>query len=189
MSEDYTSIVNERHYHRLQSLLDEARAKGAKVIEVGEKPETAAGRPHTMAPTVVVDATRDMGLLSEEIFGPILPVVPYEGIESAISYVNSAPRHLALYYFGRNNEDRQKVLERTTSGNVTINDTMLHFAQDDLPFGGVGPSGMGAYHGIEGFKSLSHAKGIFEQSNLNFGWTLHPPYGRIFGFITQFLLR
>ncbi len=170
-------------------MLEEARSKGAKVIEVGEKPETATGRPHTLASTIVIGATREMGLLSEEIFGPILPVIPYEGIENAIAYVNAAPRPLALYYFGRDDENRQKVLARTTSGNVTINDTMMHFAQDDLPFGGVGPSGMGAHHGIEGFRALSHAKGVFEQGNLNFGWALHPPYGPLCSFFTQYLLR
>jgi coniferyl-aldehyde dehydrogenase len=188
-SADYTSIINERHYGRLRALLDEARAKGARVIEVGESPEAARSRPHTLAPTVVLDATDDMGLLNEEIFGPVLPIVPYRDIDEAIARINAGPRPLALYYFGGNGEDRRKVLERTTSGNVTINDTLLHYAQDDLPFGGVGPSGMGAYHGIEGFKSLSHAKGIFEQSRWNMTGALRPPFGWLSDFVTRFLLR
>jgi coniferyl-aldehyde dehydrogenase len=188
-SGDYTSVINERHHGRLRALLDEARAGGARVIEVGVNPEAARTRPHTLAPTVVLGATDDMGILNEEIFGPVLPIVPYRDIDEAIARINAGPRPLALYYFGGDGEDRRKVLERTTSGNVTINDTLLHYAQDDLPFGGVGPSGMGAYHGIEGFKSLSHAKGIFEQSRWNLTGALRPPFGWLSGFVTQFLLR
>lgn len=188
-SGDFTSIINERHYGRLRALLDEARAKGAQVIEVGENPEATRTRPHTLPPTVVLGATDDMGILNEEIFGPVLPIVPYRDIDEAIARINAGPRPLALYFFGGNSEDRRKVLERTTSGNVTINDTLLHYAQDDLPFGGVGPSGMGAYHGIEGFKSLSHAKGIFEQSRWNMTGMLRPPFGWLSNFVTWFLLR
>lgn len=188
-SGDFTSIINERHYGRLRALLDEARAKGAQVIEVGENSEATRTRPHTLPPTVVLGATDDMGILNEEIFGPVLPIVPYRDIDEAIARINAGPRPLALYFFGGNSEDRRKVLERTTSGNVTINDTLLHYAQDDLPFGGVGPSGMGAYHGIEGFKSLSHAKGIFEQSRWNMTGMLRPPFGWLSNFVTWFLLR
>jgi coniferyl-aldehyde dehydrogenase len=188
-SADYTAVINDRHYSRLRALIDEARTKGARVVEVGVNPADAASRPHTLAPTVVLDATDDMGLLNEEIFGPVLPIVSYRDIDEAIGRINAGPRPLALYYFGGNGEDRRKVLERTTSGNVTINDTLLHYAQDDLPFGGVGSSGMGAYHGIEGFRSLSHAKGIFEQSRFNFTGALRPPFGWLSGFVTQFLLR
>jgi len=188
-SSDYTSIISERHYSRLGALLDEARAKGAKVVEVGANPEAARSRPHTLAPTVVLGATGDMDLLREEIFGPVLPIVPYRDIDDAITHINAGPRPLALYYFGADGEDRRKVLDRTTSGNVTINDTLLHYAQDDLPFGGVGSSGMGAYHGIEGFRSLSHAKGIFEQSRWNATAALRPPFGWLSAFVTKFLLR
>ena len=188
-SGDFTSVINERHYGRLRALLDEARAKGARVIEVGANPEAARSRPHTLAPTVVLGATADMGILNEEIFGPVLPIVPYRDIDDAIAHINAGPRPLALYYFGGNGEDRRKVLERTTSGNVTINDTLLHYAQDDLPFGGVGASGMGAYHGVEGFKSLSHAKGIFEQSRWNMTGALRPPFGLLTRFVTWYLLR
>jgi coniferyl-aldehyde dehydrogenase len=189
VSADFTSVINERHYGRLSGLLDEARAKGARVIEVGANPESARARPHTLAPTVVLGATGDMGILNEEIFGPILPIVPYRDIGDAIAHINAGPRPLALYYFGGNGEDRRKVLECTTSGNVTINDTLLHYAQDDLPFGGVGASGMGAYHGVEGFKSLSHAKGVFEQSRWNMTGALRPPFGLLTRFVTWYLLR
>ena len=188
-SDNFTSVINERHYDRLRGLLDEARAKGARVIEVGANPEGARARPHTLAPTVVLGATGDMGILHEEIFGPVLPIVPYREIDDAVAHINAGPRPLALYYFGGNGEDRRKVLERTTSGNVTINDTLLHYAQDDLPFGGVGASGMGAYHGVEGFKSLSHAKGIFEQSRWNMTGTLRPPFGLLTRFVTWYLTR
>ena len=130
-----------------------------------------------------------MGVLTEEIFGPVLPIVSYREIDDAIAHINAGPRPLALYYFGGNGKDRRKVLERTTSGGVTINDTLLHYAQDDLPFGGVGASGMGAYHGVEGFKSLSHAKGIFEQSRWNMTGTLRPPFGLLTRFVTWYLTR
>jgi len=170
-------------------MLDEARAKGARVIEVGANPDGARHRPHTLAPTVVLGATADMAVLTEEIFGPVLPVVAYRKIEDAIAHINAGPRPLALYYFGSKGSDRAKVLERTTSGNVTINDTLLHYAQDDLPFGGVGGSGMGAYHGIEGFQSLSHARGIFEQSRWNMTGAMRPPYGTLTRFVTWYLMR
>jgi coniferyl-aldehyde dehydrogenase len=188
-SDDFTSVINERHFDRLRGLLDDARAKGARVIEVGANPDTARNRPHTLAPTVVLGATADMGILNDEIFGPVLPIVPYGDIDDAVAHINAGQRPLALYYFGGNGEDRRKVLERTTSGNVTINDTLLHFAQDDLPFGGVGASGMGAYHGVEGFKSLSHAKGVFEQSRWNMTGALRPPFGLLTGFVTWYLTR
>jgi coniferyl-aldehyde dehydrogenase len=188
-STDFTSVINERHYGRLRSLLDEARAGGAQVIEVGANPAAARSREHTLAPTIVLGATDDMGILNEEIFGPVLPIVSYRDVGEAIARINAGPRPLALYYFGGNGEDRRKVLARTTSGNVTINDTLLHYAQDDLPFGGVGSSGMGAYHGIEGFKSLSHAKGIFEQSRWNMTGALRPPFGLLTRIVTWYLMR
>jgi coniferyl-aldehyde dehydrogenase len=188
-SDNFTSVINARHYDRLRGLLDEARAKGARVIEVGANPETARSRPHTLAPSVVLGATGDMGILNEEIFGPVLPIVPYREIDDAVAHINAGERPLALYYFGGNGKDRRKVLERTTSGNVTINDTLLHYAQDDLPFGGVGASGMGAYHGVEGFKSLSHAKGVFEQSRWNLTGALRPPFGQLTRFVMWYLTR
>lgn len=188
-SDDYTSIVNDRHYARLTGLIDDARAKGARIMEVGPRPNEARGRPHTMPPTVVVGATDDMAIMQEEIFGPILPVLPYRDIDEAVAYVNARPRPLALYYFGGDGEDRRKALTRTTSGNVTINGTLMHYAQDDLPFGGVGPSGMGAYHGIEGFRSLSHAKGVFDQGRWNASTLLRAPFGRIADNILRLMLR
>jgi coniferyl-aldehyde dehydrogenase len=188
-SEHYTSIINERHYARLQSLIDDARSKGAQIIEVGNRPGEASRRPNTLAPTVVLDVTDDMRIAHEEIFGPILPIFPYRDVEEAITYVNARPRPLALYYFGADDEDRRKVLSRTTSGNVTINGTIMHIAQDDLPFGGVGPSGMGAYHGIEGFRTLSHAKGIYEQGRWNLSNLLRAPFRQPIDTILNMMLR
>jgi len=188
-SEDYTAIINDRHYSRLTDLLDDARAKGARVLEVGRKPNDADSRPRTLAPTIVLDAGDDMRITQEEIFGPILPVLSYRHIDDVIAYVNARPRPLALYYYGRDDEDRFKVLSRTISGNVTINGTLMHYAQEDLPFGGVGASGMGAYHGIEGFRAFTHAKGIYVQGRRNGSALLHAPFGQLTGKILKLMLR
>jgi coniferyl-aldehyde dehydrogenase len=188
-SKDYTSIVNDRQYSILTELLDDAGAHGAQVIEVGHHPEEAAKRPHTLAPSVVLGATDEMKIAHEEIFGPILPIFPYADIDDAIDYINARPRPLALYYFGGNDADRRKVLDRTTSGNVTINGTIMHVAQDDLPFGGVGESGMGKYHGIEGFRTLSHPKGIHVQGRLNSLNLLRAPFGRRADVLLNYFLR
>jgi len=188
-SEDYTSIVNDQQYATLIGLIDDARAHGARIIEVGHRPGDATRRPHTLAPTVVLGVTDEMKIAHEEIFGPILPIFGYGNIDDAITYVNARPRPLALYYFGGDDADRRKVLDRTTSGNVTINGTIMHVAQDDLPFGGVGASGMGAYHGVEGFRTLSHAKGIFEQGRWNFIELLRAPFGSRANALLKFFLR
>jgi coniferyl-aldehyde dehydrogenase len=188
-SDDYTSIINDHHYSRLHGLLDNARTMGARIVETGLKPSDAQSRPHTLAPTLVIGATDDMRIMQEEIFGPVLPVLPYRDIDQAIAYINARPRPLALYYYGRDDSDRRKVLAGTTSGNVTINSTLMHYAQDDLPFGGVGQSGMGAYHGVEGFRALSHAKGIFDQGRWNGSGLLRAPFGRIADLILKIMLR
>ena len=156
-------------------MIDDARAHGARIIEVGHRPGEASRRPHTLAPTVVLGVTDDMRIAHEEIFRPILPIFPYRDIDDAIGYVNARPRPLALYYFGDNDADRRRVLARTTSGNVTINGTIMPVGQDYLPFGGVGASGMGKYHGIEGFRTLSHPKGIFVQGRWNSTRLLRAP--------------
>jgi coniferyl-aldehyde dehydrogenase len=188
-SDDYTSIINDRHFDRLRRLIDDARAKGASIVDVGLRPETALGRPHTLAPALVLGATDDMAIMQEEIFGPVLPVLTYREIDEAIAYVNAHSRPLALYYFGGDDANRRKVLLRTTSGNVGINNTLMHYAQDDLPFGGVGPSGMGAYHGIEGFRRLSHAKGIYVQGRWNAANLLRAPFGRLADMVLSLVLR
>ncbi len=176
--DDYTSIVNEQQYAILTELLNDAQKHGAQVIEVGIRPSDASKRVHTMAPTIVLGVTDEMRIAKEEIFGPILPIIAYQSIDDAINYVNARPRPLALYFFTHDDENKTKVLSRTTSGNVTINGTFSHIAQDDLSFGGVGESGMGAYHGIEGFRTLSHAKGIYEQGIFNAMDLLHAPFNK-----------
>jgi coniferyl-aldehyde dehydrogenase len=188
-SKDYTSIINDRHVDRLRRLLDDARAKGAWVAEVGKRPESAQGRPRTLAPVLILGATGDMAVMQQEIFGPILPILAYATIDEAIAYVNAHPRPLALYYFGDDDAGRSKVLARTTSGNVGINSTLMHYAQDDLPFGGVGASGMGAYHGVEGFRRMSHAKGIYAQGRWSATGLMRAPFGWLADAILALMLR
>jgi coniferyl-aldehyde dehydrogenase len=186
-SENYTSIISARHQSRLRDLVGDAKQKGARVIEVAPSTINRRGT-RKFPPTVILGATDDMAVMREEIFGPLLPVVSYSDIDEAIVFINDRSRPLALYYFGNDCGSRRKTLERTTSGNVTINDTLLHYVQNDLPFGGVGGSGMGAYHGPEGFKSFSHAKGIFEQSRWNLGGLLRPPFDRLTDIAIRYML-
>lgn len=183
---NYTAIASARNYSRLRRLLEDAENKGARVIETGPRTPVLTRK---LPSAIVLNVTDDMAIMREEIFGPLLPVVTYRTLDEAIAYINHRPRPLALYYFGNSSEDRQKVLTRTTSGNVTVNDTLMHYVQNALPFGGVGMSGMGAYHGIEGFKSLSHAKGVFEQSRWNLGGLLRPPFNRTSDWVIRYLLR
>jgi coniferyl-aldehyde dehydrogenase len=189
-NEDYSSIVNEPQHARLLALLADAREKGARLVEIGlsgdDRPRT---HPRTLNPVVVLDATDEMKVMKAEIFGPILPVIPYREVKDAVAYINARPRPLALYYFGPKGPGRDLVLQRTTSGGVSINETNLHYAQDDLPFGGVGPGGMGAYHGPEGFKVMSHAKGVFEQSTVNFTDLIRPPFGKLIERVMDLMLR
>ena len=143
-------------------------------------------------PTLLVGVTDEMTVMQEEIFGPILPIVTYDALDDAIAYVNARPRPLALYFFGSDESSQRRVIERTTSGGVLINDTILHYAQDDLPFGGIGPSGMGAYHGAEGFKTMSHAKAVFHQARFNAADLFRPPFGKFgkaFDYLFNFMLR
>jgi coniferyl-aldehyde dehydrogenase len=185
---DYTWIINDRHHARLCGLVEDARAKGARVSELGTMPASAS-RSRVFLPVLLLNTTDDMTVMKDEIFGPILPVMPYRALEEAVAYINARPRPLALYFFGPDGLGRKLVLERTTSGGVTINDTMLHYAQDDLPFGGVGMSGMGAYHGPEGFKTMSHAKSVYQQPRMNVAEGVRPPFGKFFDFLAYFILR
>ncbi|WP_346839437.1 coniferyl aldehyde dehydrogenase [Microbulbifer sp. SAOS-129_SWC] len=165
---DYTSIVNERHYQRLQSYLADAKAKGATIIEINPASESFESQPyHKMPPTLLLNVTDDMLIMQEEIFGPLLPVMTYQNMGDALHYINRRPRPLGLYYFGHDPREERTVLDRTTSGGVTINDVVMHVSQEDLPFGGVGQSGMGCYHGFDGFRTFSHTKSIFRQSKLD----------------------
>lgn len=163
-SDDYCSIVNDRHRDRVAALIADAAAKNAEIrVCGGGKPDAAAVRPRRIAPTLVFDPAEDASICGEEIFGPALIVKTYESIDDAVAYVNAHPRPLALYYFGADRREEAKVLKRTVSGGVTINDVVMHVAQEDLPFGGVGHSGYGNYHGKEGFKEFSNWRGIHHQ--------------------------
>ncbi|MCU6453532.1 coniferyl aldehyde dehydrogenase [Sphingomonas sp. A2-49] len=178
---DYTSVINDRHHRRLTDWLDDARGKGARIETVNPANEDfGASNSRKMPLHIVRDVTDDMTLMQEEIFGPILPIVRYEGIDAAIARVNRGPRPLGLYYFGRDAGERRRVLDRTVSGGVTLDDVVFHVSMEDLPFGGVGPSGMGSYHGIDGFRTFSHAKAVFKQARIDVAKLagLKPPYGR-----------
>ncbi len=175
---DYTSVINQRHYDRLQGYLDDAKAKGAEIVELNPAKEDFRQQPyHKIPPTLVLNPTDDMAIMKDEIFGPLLPVKTYNTVDEAIGYVNAHQRPLGLYYFGKDGPEQEKVLSRTTSGGVSVNDTIMHVAMEDLPFGGIGPSGMGAYHGIDGFRTFSHAKAVFQQTGRDLTAMLRPPYG------------
>lgn len=174
---DYTSIINRRHFDRLRGYLDDARAKGATVTELNPAGESFDGNACRLPPTLVADVSDDMEVMQDEIFGPILPIRTYGDVEEAISYVNTKPTPLALYYFGAGDEER-RVLDRTRSGGVTVNDVMTHAFVEELPFGGAGPSGVGAYHGKAGFLNFSHARSIYHQSKaVEAEYMLRPPFG------------
>jgi coniferyl-aldehyde dehydrogenase len=180
---DCTSIINDAHYRRLQQLIDDAKAKGARVEEINPALEKLSDT-RKLPVALVLDATDGMRIMQEEIFGPILPILAYDRIEDAIDYVNHRPRPLALYLFSFDHALQQRVVATTHSGAVSFNDTMTHAGISDLPFGGVGESGMGHYHGYEGFLAFSKAKGIFSKGRFNSGRQIYAPYGRLMQRIT-----
>ena len=184
----YTAIVNERHRARLAGYLDDARAQGARVEAINPAAEDFTGSPR-MAPHLVTGVKDSMRVMQEEIFGPILPIVAYRTLDEAIAYVNARPRPLALYVFDHDRATVERVLAETVSGGVTVNETLLHIAQEELPFGGVGPSGMGEYHGRAGFETFSKRKAVFHQSRFNALKLLRPPYGARFERLVRILTR
>jgi len=186
-SSDYTTIASDRHFARLSALLDDARAKGATIHPLHAEPSDPVARK--LVPTAVTGVTAAMQIMQDEIFGPLLPVVPYDSPDEAIAFVNARPRPLALYVFSDERRTIDRVLRDTTSGGATVNDTMLHVAQDALPFGGVGPSGMGVYHGREGFEAFSKLRGVYYQRRFNGLSFLQPPYGKRFGRLIRLMLR
>lgn len=173
---DYTSIINDRHYARLQSWIDDARAKGATVITCNPANETLDPARRKLPLHLVLGGTAEMVVMQDEIFGPILPIVPVATLDEGVRWINARPRPLALYYFDWDRKRCDDVIARTQSGGVTLNDTLLHFAQLELPFGGVGPSGTGSYHGWYGFRTFSHERGVFQQARLNGGKLITAPY-------------
>ena len=178
-NDDFTSIINQRHYDRIQSYLEDAKEKGADVVEINPSNEDFSQQPHhKIPPTIVLNPSEDMKIMQEEIFGPVLPVKTYKDVTEPVDYINSKDRPLGLYYFGEDEKEKDYVLENTTSGGVTVNDVISHIQMEDLPFGGVGPSGMGSYHGYDGFKEFSHAKAVYKQTKINLMKLagLVPPY-------------
>jgi coniferyl-aldehyde dehydrogenase len=183
---DYSAVVNERHFKRIKGYVSDARARGAEVVELnpgGLSPEPGS---HKLPLYLVKNATADMLVMKEEVFGPVLPIVAYNHLQEAIDFINARPRPLALNLFDFNEERRKRVLEETHAGGVCINDAVSQFIAEDLPFGGVGESGMGHYHGYEGFLTFSHKKAVFQRPRLNTGKVLYAPHG---GWLQRLLYR
>ena len=178
----YTSVINERHFERLNGYLAEASERGQKIIPINPAKEDFSTQQGTLKipPTLIPEPADDLKMMEEELFGPLLPIRTYNNFEETISYINSKPRPLAAYYFGDDKQEETALISRTTSGGVCINDVVMQVAQEDLPFGGVGPSGMGAYHGLKGFQTFSHAKSIYRQASINIAKLggMLPPYGK-----------
>ena len=163
-NEQYTAMLNERHFQRMQKNIDDANDRGAQVVAINPANEDFSVNPtQKIPPTLILNPVDDALCMQDEIFGPLLPLKTYTKFEDVISYINARPRPLAAYYFGKDSTEEHRFLTGTTSGGACVNDVMFHMLQKDLPFGGVGPSGMGSYHGIEGFKAFSHAKSVYKQ--------------------------
>ena len=170
---DYTAIISERQVTRLEGLQRDAVDKGARAIALYEQ-----GQGRRMPHTLLLEVSDDMQVMQEEIFGPLLPIVAYADLDQALAYINTRARPLALYYFGYNKAEQQRVIDSTHSGGVCINETLQHVGVEDMPFGGIGQSGMGHYHGHEGFLTFSHAKSVLTKQRLNSSGLAYPPYGR-----------
>jgi NAD-dependent aldehyde dehydrogenases len=186
-STQYASIVSDRQYQRLTDLRDGALAAGAHAHPLGEATEDPARR--LLPPQLLTGVDDSMAVMREEIFGPLLPLVPYDSLDEAIAYVGAHAHPLALYLFEHDQARIDRVLARTHAGGVSVNDTLYHIAQHDLPFGGVGASGMGGYHGEAGFRTFSHLKPVFRQARWNGAGLLNPPYGARFRRMLALLLR
>ncbi|MDA9636778.1 coniferyl aldehyde dehydrogenase [SAR86 cluster bacterium] len=190
-NESYTSVINEKHYDRLNSLIEDAKQKGADIRVINPANEDFSQQEvHKIPPTLVLNPTDDMDIMKEEIFGPLLPVKEYEDFNETINYVNANDRPLGLYYFGDDKKREADVLNNTISGGVTLNDVIWHIGQEDIPFGGVGPSGTGNYHGFDGFKNFSHAKAIYKQFSIDLLAPMMPPYkGKMFKSTKESVLK
>ncbi len=182
---DYSSLITDHHFDRQLAMLDDARAHGATIIAPNWAPTLPDRSRRRMAPTLILNATESMRVMQEEIFGPLLPVIFYEDTEAIINYIGQHERPLALYWFGRSDQEEQRILRETIAGGVTINDCILHIAQNNLPFGGVGASGYGTYHGEWGFKNFSKLKPIFRQSRWSGAHLMRAPYGKMFDWLSR----
>ncbi|MDZ7771160.1 MAG: coniferyl aldehyde dehydrogenase [Balneolaceae bacterium] len=188
-NDDYTRILGREHYDWLREGVEKARAGGARVVTLNPGKETCTPENGVFPPTLLFGSDPATVLMQEEIFGPVLPVLSYESLDEALAFINGRPHPLALYYFDRNRGRRQRVLQETRSGGVTFNDCIFHLVQHHLPFGGVGPSGMGNYHGFDGFRTFSHKRAVMHQGRFSPGALLRPPYTRLKRRLTDFLLR
>ena len=187
-TQDYTSIIDQKAFTRLSSTLEDAVQKGANPINLlGGDPLDEKHRK--ISPHVVLDTSDDMIIMRDEIFGPLLPIKPYDQIEEAISYINANERPLALYLYSNDKQVQEKVIYNTLSGGMCINDSVFHVAQHDMPFGGIGNSGMGHYHGREGFIEFSKLRPIFKQAPVSGILALAPPYGKTFEKMFQLMLK
>lgn len=177
---DYANVINDKQFARLQAMVADAREKGGEVIEINPNDEDfSQGNQRKMPLTVIRNPSDDMQAMTEEIFGPVLPLLTYKNVDEAIERINNGARPLGLYYFGRDADERGQVLSRTISGGVTVNDVIFHVSAEDMPFGGIGASGIGSYHGPEGFREFSHARSIYTQPKIDVAGLagLKPPYG------------
>jgi coniferyl-aldehyde dehydrogenase len=181
---DYTAIVSEKHHARMSDMVEEARSAGATVLQA-PLDKSKAGNTRIFPPTVVVDPPLDIKLMKEEIFGPILPVLGHDGMSEAARFVNERDRPLALYVYSKNKQTARRFLARTISGGVAVNVPMLHLSVEDLPFGGVGASGQGAYHGEYGFLTFTHERAVFEAPAWHPSRLVAPPYGKVFEFFKK----
>ncbi len=186
---DYTTIITDRHYERLEKIVQEARDRGARVEVVNPASEDCNRQNRVFPPTFVWNAPDDTTVMQEELFGPVLPIVTYRNLTEAIDYINDRPRPLALYYFDNEKKSVDRVLNETISGGVTLGGCIYHLPQNNLPFGGVGDSGMGAYHGYDGFMNFSKKKAVFIQRRIAATMLLRPPYGKLFSLVVGTLLR
>jgi len=187
-SPDFTSVIDERAFRRITAALEEAEARGAKLVQLVPGPRWDEAT-HKIAPHLVLDAPEDCELLTREIFGPVLPVRGYRSLDDVIRSVNSWARPLALYPFSNDKQQVQRLIDHIMSGGVTVNDALFHVAQHDLPFGGVGSSGMGHYHGHEGFITFSKLRPVFYQASFSAMKFLAPPYGRFANWLLNFLTK
>ena len=187
-SPDLTSVISPQAYARLTAALDEAAARGARVLPLlpGPARDDAA---HRLAPHLVLEAPPDCALMQREIFGPILPVLPYDDVGEVVRQIQDGPRPLAFYPFTHDGARLQYLLDHVMSGGVSVNDALFHVGQADLPFGGVGASGMGHYHGREGFETFSKLRPVFHQSRWSTLSLLYPPYGPKIEAVLRFLAR
>ncbi|KFG69987.1 coniferyl aldehyde dehydrogenase [Microvirga sp. BSC39] len=186
---DYTAIISERHRARLRHLIADAQERGASVHEINPGGETLDPTQRKLAPVVLTHVPDHAQAMQEEIFGPVLPVVAYDDVDQACRFIGARPHPLALYLFSHDKATTKRILARTQSGGVAINDTLLHCVQEELPFGGVGPSGMGAYHGEAGFRTFSHARSVFRQAWFNGAGMTKAPYGSRMNRLLSMLLR